>query len=429
MLGWYGYYMRLSWRDFLRSPWMSIVMLIVIGLGIGASFTMLTLTRVMTQNPLPESGIYTMELDARPRISTQASKPDQLTWTDANNLLSGARAKHQAAMVGGNVAIIPSAGLGSAFYARARFTSSDFFSMFAVPFTVGSGWTRKEDNARARVAVISSGLANRLFGGKALGKSVTVGSEQLQVIGVMGIWAPPLHFYDLGAEPYGKTEDIFIPLSTAMDLNLPTSGKITCWDHGDISDLKSASCAWLQYWFQLDGSGSVQTYQQYLTAYVDQQIELGRLERKEATIYSLGDWIEKHELVPSTVKLETFLALGFLLICLINAAALLFIIFLRKGGELAVRRAMGASSKSIFNQLLCQASLVGIGGGFIGAALTELGMKFVHSQVTDYADVATVHYPDLIAATLFALVATLAAAAYPAWRSCKEAPGHALKLQ
>ena len=68
-------------------------------------------------------------------------------------------------------------------------------------------------------------------------------------------------------------------------------------------------------------------------------------------------------MVPGSVQLQTLLALGFLLVCLVNMVALLLVKFLRRGGELAVRRAMGASKWSVFMQLLTEAALVGIAGG------------------------------------------------------------------
>ncbi|TAM02653.1 MAG: ABC transporter permease, partial [Rhodanobacter sp.] len=42
--------------------------------------------------------------------------------------------------------------------------------------------------------------------------------------------------------------------------------------------------------------------------------------------------------------LQTLLALGFMLVCLVNTVALLLVKFLRRGAELGIRRAMGASN-------------------------------------------------------------------------------------
>lgn len=140
-------------------------------------------------------------------------------------------------------------------------------------------------------------------------------------------------------------------------------------------------------------------------------------------------WLDVNHVVPGSVQLQALLALGFLLVCLVNTVALLLVKFLRRGSELSVRRAMGASRVSIFTQLLMEASIIGGGGGLLGLLLAWLGLWVVRQQPAKYAVLAHLDTRMLFATFLLAIVASLLAAVFPAWRACRLPPARALKLQ
>ena len=71
------------------------------------------------------------------------------------------------------------------------------------------------------------------------------------------------------------------------------------------------------------------------------------------------EWLDQEKVVPSDVRLQSWLAIGFLVVCLVNTVGLMLAKFLRRAGELGVRRALGASKREIFKQLLIEAGVVG----------------------------------------------------------------------
>ena len=73
------------------------------------------------------------------------------------------------------------------------------------------------------------------------------------------------------------------------------------------------------------------------------------------------EWLEFHQVVPGDVRLQMWLAFGFLLVCLLNTVGLLLAKFLRRSGEIGVRRALGASRAEIFKQCLVEAGTIGAG--------------------------------------------------------------------
>ena len=48
-----GYYLQLAFRSLRRNPVLTSLMITAVGVGIGASMTMLTNLRVMTGDPIP----------------------------------------------------------------------------------------------------------------------------------------------------------------------------------------------------------------------------------------------------------------------------------------------------------------------------------------------------------------------------------------
>ena len=100
------------------------------------------------------------------------------------------------------------------------------------------------------------------------------------------------------------------------------------------------------------------------------------------------EWLDYNKVVPSDVRLQVWLAFGFLLVCLVNTVGLLLAKFLRRAVEIGVRRALGASRRAIFAQCLIEAGAVGLAGGILGLGLAWLGLWAVRQQPASYAELA-----------------------------------------
>ena len=146
-------------------------------------------------------------------------------------------------------------------------------------------------------------------------------------------------------------------------------------------------------------------------------------------LHNLMGWLEYREAVPGDVRLQMWLAFGFLLVCLLNTVGLLLAKFMRRSGEYGVRRALGASRRDVFVQCLIEAGVVGLAGGVLGLGLAWLGLWLVRQQPDDYAKLAQLDIPMLLATFAFALTASLLAAMLPAWRASSVAPAIQLKTQ
>ena len=433
----FGYYIDLALRSLRRSPVLTALMVLAIGLGIGASMTMLTVLHVMTADPIPSRSaiLFRPQVDPSPmkNFTDGDEPPSAMSWIDVRNLLDAHKGVKQAAMTGGQVTVIPPSGISHAFDVHARFTTADFFALFGVPFVDGRGWSASDGDKRSRVAVITRKLADKLYGRQsAVDKTLRIGKYDFQVVGVIDAWNPEPRFYDLDMGAYADSEQIFMPFRTAMDLKLSVMSNINCWGSfpqgGNM--LEANDCAWVKYWVELDTPAQVAAYRHYLVDYSLEQKRLGRFQRPPNTrLRNVMQWLDYNQVVPGSVQLQTLLALGFLLVCLVNTVALLLVKFLRLGGSLSVRRAMGASRRSIFAQLLTEASLIGLAGGAVGLGLALFGLWIVRMQPAQYARLAQLDVSMLVSTFFLAVGVTLLAGLFPAWRACRLAPGRLLKTQ
>ena len=432
------YYIDLAVRSLRRNPILTGLMVLAIGLGIGASMTMVTVLHVMTDDPLPgrSAQLFTPHVDPLPLDYKEGgggpTASDNFTWPDAMALLTARRATRQAAMAGGNLLLRPDRAGVQPFYVAGRYTSADFFTMFGVPFVHGSGWSAADDAAGAQVVVVTETVARKLFGtADALGRTVRLGEHDYRLVGMIADWAPkPLFYADNVGSQYSDMDQFFLPLSVAVNQDLPVSGNQSNWSKDDVGIAKrSATMSWLQFWVQLDTPAQVRAYRQYLVDYSAQQQALGRFQRPptNAKLYSLMDWLAHENLVPTDVHLQLWLALGFLFVCMVNIVALLLAKFLRRSGEISVRRALGARQRDIFAQFGVESALIGVAGGALGLAVAQLGLWSIRQRPDDYARLAQMDASMLLGTLVLAVIASVLAGLLPAWRACRVPPALQLK--
>ena len=179
---------------------------------------------------------------------------------------------------------------------------------------------------------------------------------------------------------------------------------------------------------QLDSPARLAEYKSFLDNYVNEQKKIGRYPRPmNNRLDNVTEWLEHQKVVPKDVQVQVGLSFAFLLVCLINTVGLLLTKFLRRSAEIGVRRALGASKRSIFLQLLVEAGTIGLVGGGLGLGLAWLGLWAVRHQPTDYAELAQLDLPMLAATFALAVIASLLAGLLPAWRGCQVTPAVQLK--
>ena len=436
----FAYYFDLALRSFRRNRVLTALMVLAIALGIGASMTTLTIFHVLSGDPIPQKSdrLFSPQLDpATMNGYTAGEEPeDQMTRYDAEELLRQKHGARQAMMTGGSVAVEPQKAGLDPFYVDARYTSADFFPMFDAPFLYGGGWSGTEDARRDRVVVIAKELNDKVFGGaNSVGRTIRMSGAEMRVVGVLDAWRPTPKFYDTNSNRFGQPELAYIPFSTSRDLKLDRNGSMNCWDSNDSDDPEgetgvNAPCTWIQYWVELDSPSKAGEYLQYLRNYSDQQRANGRYQRPtNVRLRNVMEWLEYQKVVPGDVRMQVWLAFGFLLVCLLNTVGLLLAKFLRRSSEIGVRRALGASRRAIFAQCLVEAGTVGLAGGVLGLGFAWLGLWAIRQEPTGFADILHLDVSMLATTFVLAIVASVLAGLVPAWQACQVTPAMQLKSQ
>ncbi len=437
----FAYYLDLALRSLKRNKVLTALMVIAIAVGIGASMTTLTVMHLLSGDPLPgKSGsLFYAQVDASP--DAKGREPyDVLDYRSAVDLWSAQRADRQTLIVNSAIKVrAPETGLPPLMLAMLS-TTADFFPMFDVPFQYGGYWTADDDARHARVAVISADLNNKLFGGAdSTGRSLRLRDADVRIVGVLKPWRPSPQFYNVAggrfsqgqtAGFYSRPESVFTPFTTGLEINDGHFNQFSCWGMpATPGHLQDAPCVWIGLWVQLDSAAKVADYRRFLIDYAAQQKALGRFTTTQTRLRDLMQWLDFNGVVPRDVRLQTWLAFAFLAICLFNTIGLLLAKFMRRSGEIGVRRALGASRGAVFSQYLVEAGLIGLLGGVGGLLLTVTGLWLIRRQPVEYADLVHLDGAMFLVTFALAIVASLLAGVLPALRASRLAPGLQLKTQ
>src|SRR6185437_503424 len=193
--------------------------------------------------------------------------------------------------------------------------------------------------------------------------------------------------------------------------------------------LQKSECVWIAFMMQLDDAAAARDYKQFLDNYAAQQQQAGRFKwAPNIRLRGLMAWLDHEQVVPPDTRISLYVALGLLLVCLVNTAGLLLAKFLRRASEIGVRRALGASRREIYTQFLTEAGMVGLAGGVLGLVLTGLGIASVGWVLPhDIAVLARLDWSLLLTTLGVAIVATMLAGLYPTMRAASVQPAWQLK--
>jgi len=439
----FSYYLRLALASVRRTPILSALMVAALGLGIGAFMTTFTVYYLMSGDPIPHKSdrLFAVQLDNwdpnSPPTETASDVQPQLTWQDGRNLVrADTPALRQAQMYASQVTVVPE-GEDPPFSEAVRATDHPFFAMFDVPFLHGGPWDQRADDDERRVAVLGRELAEKLFGRTdVVGERVQFDSATFDVVGVIDDWQPTPRFYhsDWG-RAFADSEQIFVPIRTAIAHPMGPHGNTNCWAPLDdslpvIDAFLKSECVWTQFWAELETPADAEAYQAWLDNYVREQKELGRFPRPLATFVSdVNEWMDVMGVVGNDNRVQLRLAFLFLLVCVLNTVGLLMAKFLGKGGEVALRRAMGASRGDVFRQNLVEVGAIGLLGGLLGIGLAWLGLRAVENLYEGYQHLVGLDPLMLATAVGLSVAAAVVAGLYPVWRVSRLAPAGLLKTQ
>lgn len=434
-----AYYFKLGVRSLRRNPVLTALMVLILAVGVAASMATLTVLYVMGSDPIPHrSGqlfVPIMDNSSMTGYVEGDDPPEQVTYRDAVALKANAPAPRQTVLYG--VAEVVESGRSdlAAALSEGAAVHADFFAMFDVPFREGGPWSAQDDDRGARTVVLSDRLADRLFAGQpAMGRTVQLGGDDFTVAGVIDDWRPLPKFYRLVGGNRFSHEEFFLPFATAIDRTMDPQGSVNCNIDGGLepgfAGLTRSDCVWMQLWAELPDAAAREAYSDFMVAYVNEQKALGRFERPiNNRLYPLREWLEVQQVVSDDSRLQTWLAFGFLLVCLVNTVGLMLAKFTARAGEIGVRRALGAPRRELFKQYITEAGVIGLAGAALGLVLTLGCLWLIGRQSAQLEAVARMDWVMLLTTVALAVGASILAGLLPTWRACQVTPAVQLKSQ
>jgi len=443
------YSFELAVHGLRRFPKSTVLVVLTVALGLAASMTTLTLLHVLSADPLPgrSQHLYLAWVDtvlAKPAGNSEdatlngikGSNYHRIKLADAQALLMAHHAVRQTVVADMAADEVSDDGKHVQSQQLILATTSDFIPMFGVSLRYGRDWTPAEDATRTPVAVIDTDLARKLFGtANAVGRGVRLKNTTFRVVGVIQPFATQPRFYtlDIGAYSSDGGENLYAPYTAALD-----AGLVPAYSDGCDASFKKfvytpvdpARCAALGLWVQLDTPRQVSAYRSFLQNYAGQQMALAGFDKKpHAELTGVADWLKQNDVVPDSVRLNVWLAGSFLLLCMLDVAGLLSARFLRRSGEVGIRRALGAPRRAVFLQHVLESGLVCLVGGAFALPLTLLGLWILRQQSNEFSGLAQLDPTMFGALFASALVVGALVGLLPAWRVARVDPGLCIKSE
>ncbi|HEU4412554.1 MAG TPA: ABC transporter permease [Polyangiaceae bacterium] len=367
---------RFALRLFARNPLFTAAVVLVLGLGIGASTTVFSLVDAYLLKPLPFRepdrivslwSTRTLEFDDRSAMSV----PDIVDLSEQSQSLS-----HLTALGFANFNLAADARTGGAPESvEASRVGASFFSLFGVEPALGRAFTPDEDKeGRGQVAVLSDALWRRRFGADpgAVGRTVTLDGKPYQVVGVMPpafrvpvtLWTP-------------RSPDLWVPAAFSSEA-LAHRDRHSWNVLGRLAPGASFEAA------DAEVRGIAKRLEQaYPASNAKKAFYLVRL--------------QDHLVGPVRASLTTLFVATLLLLVIAsaNVALLLLARATAREGEVSVRAALGATGSRLLRQLLVESALLALFGGAVGFALSFAGTSLVAAGFRTAAYASHALLPDL----------------------------------
>jgi predicted permease len=345
---------RLALRLCFRYPLLSLAAIASLALGIGANTAIFTVLNgsVLQPLPYPEPDRLMVVWETRPDDPRRMVAPANfLDWRRETSAFAGLAAFDDFAAT--------LTGFGEAQRVRAVSTSANFFEVLGIEARIGRVMTDDDDRPEAaKVAVLTDGLWQRLFGGSpdAIGAPMIINGNPYTVIGVL-----PRDF----ALPMINGAEVWITGDRGIPRSFPFPGDVTAVRDSHIIAVIG----------RLAPGFSREQAQAQLTGVMT---ELSA--RHPDTNAGLGANVRPlHEEIvgdvrPIIVLLQIAVAVLLLIACA-NVAHLLLGQAANRQTEISLRIAMGANRRRIVRQLLIETLTLAIPGGVAGLALAAIGVR------------------------------------------------------
>ena len=350
--------LQFAFRQIAKAPGFAVVTVLTLAIGIGANTAIFSIVDAVLLEPLPyphsDRLVQVCEMPAPGYYNTLASGGAFVDWQDASTQLESISAAHSSEM---NLT-----GYGEPVRLEGLEVSADYLHVFGIVPALGRDFTKLEDSASGDhdVVIVSQELWQSRLGGDAaiVGKRIRLDGKSMLVIGVL---PPHALFAD---DSSFLTPSVIRPSEHHMsrDYNYVVSV---------VARLKPGATA----------------------AQAAEELTLAKREVRNVYPGFKQKWtvglLSLHEQIFGNMRPYVLTLFGavavVLLIACVNVANLLLARATVRQSEIAVRVALGATSRRIVSQLLTESLVLAVAGGVAGLVVGELAIR----PLVNFAGIST----------------------------------------
>lgn len=356
--------LRFTFRALVRRPGFSAVVILTLGIGIGATTTIYSIVDaiVVRELPYPDADRLAVIGATSPSREWRADRPGQqyLMAVSGSNLVDWMARQHrfeQIVAAERSSTLMPDRGAGPELVPMAR-VSEGFFELFGARPVLGRGFGPDDiAGTTGSIVLLSHRAWTQRFGAdpSVVGKSLETFGTTYTIVGVLPpSFAPP--------EVLATTDIAFWMPMDLTTTRYADRGRRTLSTFGRLApgvDIESARA-------------ELRAIQDDVAREYPQGNALNTGGHLGAGVNSLHD--ETVGSLAGTLGIFLGASALLLLIAALNAANLLLVRGLDRMGDMNVRRALGAGRRQLTREVLLESLVLSVSGGLLGLALAVGGV-------------------------------------------------------
>lgn len=351
--------LRYGARMLMKKPGFTLIAVLTLALGIGATTAIFSVVNAVLLRPLPyaepEQLVAVGGTDARkPGVKESSSYPDFFDWRTRNQSFEAIAAYHSTTLT--------LTGTDVPAHLSGQVVTAELFDVLKMQPLLGRNFTRADEKLGgagvARAAIISHALWQKRFGAdpNVIGRALTLNRKQFQIVGV----AKPGFQFPIQADP---VEIWVTPVEDTEGLG----------EKQPVTERRGFRL--------LETVGRLKPGVTLAAAQAEMKLLAANLEKEypenntnqSAIVSPFHRDLVANSREPLLILLA---AVGcVLLIACANIANLMLARAAARHREIAVRTALGAGRGRIIRQLLTESLLLSLGGGLLGLMLAWWGIE------------------------------------------------------